>query len=243
MHLYTETLPPGNHANVSFYTAIEAYHRMGFEIIPVSNLETLEIQEDHIFLGSIEFMHRALGKLGLEVPDANDYPDELRYFLKRKVWSSTINTIAADPDHWNVFVKPKTQKKKFVGRLVTSTKDLIACGDLTEDVAVWVSEPLNFVAEWRVFIRYGTVLGVRPYRGDWRAQFDAAIIEAAVAAFSQQPAGYALDFGLTDQGELALIEFNDGYSLGNYGLFYVDYAKLLAARWAELSGQRDLCYF
>ncbi len=35
-----------------------------------------------------------------------------------------------------------------------------------------------------------------------------------------------------------LIEVNDGYALGSYGLFYPDYAKLLSARWAELIGTR-----
>ena len=188
-------------------------------------------------------MHDVLDKLGLPSPISNDYPLSLRKFLKRKVWTSSINTIASDPEAWNVFVKPKSRKKKFVGRLINSTKDLIPCGDFDEDTAIWVSEPINFIAEWRVFVRYGQILGVRPYKGDWRANFDFKIIEEAVDSFTDQPAAYALDFGLTNQKELALVEFNDGYSLGSYGLFYIDYAKLLAARWAELSNQRDLCNF
>ncbi|MBQ8961536.1 MAG: hypothetical protein IJ071_10060 [Ruminococcus sp.] len=40
-----------------------------------------------------------------------------------------------------------------------------------------------------------------------------------------------------------LIEVNDGYALGCYGLFYIDYAKLLSARWAELTGTEDECAF
>lgn len=44
---------------------------------------------------------------------------------------------------------------------------------------------------------------------------------------------------MTDDGRTLLIEVNDGYSLGCYGLFYIDYAKLLAARWAELTGTED----
>lgn len=243
MHLYVEAFKRGSHANVSFHTAIEAYYNMGFEITMVDDLEALEILEENIFLGSIEFIHHALKKLQVELPAANDYPLSLRKYLKRKVWTSSINEIAGNPDKWNVFVKPKAQKKKFVGRLIRSTKDLIACGDMNEDTEVWVSEPIHFVAEWRVFVRYGRVLSVRPYRGNWRANFDYKVIEEAIAAFTEQPAGYALDFGLTDNNELALVEFNDGYSLGNYGLFYIDYAKLLAARWAELTKQRDLCDF
>ena len=61
--------------------------------------------------------------------------------------------------------------------------------------------------------------------------------------FTTAPAGYAIDFGLTDKGETLLIEVNDGYSLGCYGLVYLDYAKLLSARWAELTSTTDECAF
>jgi hypothetical protein len=84
---------------------------------------------------------------------------------------------------------------------------------------------------------------VRHYRGDWRLRPDPATIEKAVRNFSSAPAGYAIDFGLTDKGETLLIEVNDGYSLGCYGLLYLDYAKLLSARWAELTGTTDECAF
>jgi hypothetical protein len=243
MHLYIEEMKLGNYANISFYTALEAYYNMGFEVTTVSDWESLEIKDDNIFLGSIAYMHQALKKMGIPLPNSNDYPLSLRKFLKREVWTSTINTIAANPEDWGVFVKPKTEKKKFVGRLIQSTKDLVSCGDLEDDTEIWVSDPINFVAEWRVFVRYGRVLSVRPYKGNWRANFDPTIIEEAIASFENPPAAYALDFGLTDKGEFALVEFNDGYSLGSYGLFYIDYAKLLSARWAEITKQQDLCYF
>lgn len=243
MHLYLEKMKLGSYANISFYTALEAYYNMGFEVIEVTDLEHLDIKDNNIFLGSIQFIHDALTKLHKPIPNLEDYPASLNKFLKRKVWTSTINEIAADPEAWNVFVKPKGHRKKFVGRLVQSTKDLVSCGDLEDNIEVWVSEPMQFVAEWRVFVRYGKVLGVRPYRGNWRANFDYKIIEEAVEAFENPPIAYTLDFGLTKEQEMALVEFNDGYSLGNYGLFYIDYAKLLASRWAELSGQEDLCNF
>lgn len=53
--------------------------------------------------------------------------------------------------------------------------------------------------------------------------------------FSDAPNGYGIDFGVTDDGRTLLIEVNDGYALGSYGMYYLDYAKLLSARWAELT--------
>lgn len=244
MILYSEKIKRGEYANVSFYAALEAFFRMGFEIVELSTpAESGEADSPSIFLGGISFMHAALRHLNAAVPDPLDYPPSLTSFLGRKIEASTINEIANDPSRWNVFVKPRGQAKKFTGRLVQGTRDLIGCGDINQDVPVWVSEPVDFVAEWRVFIRYRRVIGVRMYRGDWRAQFNPAIIEAAVAAYEDQPAAYALDFGLTRSGTMLLVEANDGYSLGNYGLFYIDYAKLLSARWAQLTGSDDLCNF
>ena len=68
---------------------------------------------------------------------------------------------------------------------------------------------------------------------------DPEVIKRAVRDYKTAPAGYSLDFGVTDTDKTLLIEVNDGYALGSYGLFYVDYAKLLAARWAELTETKD----
>ncbi|MBS1634473.1 MAG: ATP-grasp domain-containing protein [Bacteroidetes bacterium] len=244
MILYLEKIKTGHFSNLSFYAALEAYYNMGFEVREVESFDKLtEVEESNIFLGSIQFIHQALHKLNKPIPEPLDYPESLTPFLGRKLFASTINDIANNPSSWNVFVKPKGISKKFTGRVIRGTKDLIGCGDVNLNTPVWVSEPVEFVAEWRTFVRHKQILGVKQYKGDWKAHFDADIIEQAVGTYQDQPAGFALDFGLTKDGKLLLVEANDGYSLGNYGLFYIDYAKLLASRWAELSGQKDLCDF
>ena len=100
---------------------------------------------------------------------------------------------------------------------------------------------MEFVAEWRAFVRYGRVVDVRGYRGDWRYHYDSEVVERAVGAFSSAPAGYAMDFGLTSDGRTLIVEINDGFGLGCYGLDPVEYAKLLSARWCELVGIHDEC--
>ncbi len=241
MKLYFEKLPKGEQSSINFYAAETAFIQMGFEMLEYNEAE--QIQESNIAVGRIRFIYELLTKQGIPIPSPLDYPDALKAFLGRNIWESTINTISNQPDNWNVFVKPKGLTKKFTGKLIQNTSDLIGMGDRTVDTPVWVSEPVNFLAEWRVFIRYGRILGVRPYKGDWRCQYDAAVIQKAVDAYIYAPNGYALDFGLTSDGRTLLVEANDGYALGFYGLFYIDYAKLLSARWAQLTGQEDLCNF
>lgn len=243
MILYTEPIKRGEPSNVSFYAGIEAFYNMGFELVEVTNFDQLAVAENNICFGSIDFVQKALVKLGFKVPEHNDYPPSLAEFYGRKIYAATIDEIANNPESWDVFVKPKGQLKKFTGRHVKSTFDLVGCGDRENNVPVWVSEPVRFVSEWRVFVRYREILGVRPYKGDWRGQYDYKVIEAAVKAYENAPAGYAIDFGLTDKGKLLVVEVNEGYAIGNYGLFYTDYAKLIAARWAEMTGQADLCNF
>lgn len=243
MKLYIEPRELGHYSHISFYSALEAFYMMGFEVIEVKDFDTLLIEEDNIFLGSIQFIYKALDKFNVPIPEPLDYPESLRAFLGRKIWTSSINEIANNPEKWDVFVKPKGYAKKFTGRLVQSTTDLVGCGDLKMNTPVWVSEPKNFLTEWRVFVRYDKILGVKIYKGDWRNHFDYKVIEKAVTSYKNAPKAYALDFGVTEKDETLLIEANDGFALGNYGLFYTDYAKLLSARWAELTQQTDLCNF
>ena len=57
--------------------------------------------------------------------------------------------------------------------------------------------------------------------------------------FITTPAGCALDFGVTDDGRTLLVEVNDGYSIGSYGVESVEYAKLLSDRLSGLTGTDD----
>ncbi len=55
------------------------------------------------------------------------------------------------------------------------------------------------------------------------------------------PHAYSLDWGVTDDGRTLLVEMNEGYALGHYGLPPVSYARFLAARWHQIAlrGSRD----
>lgn len=224
-------------------TGIEAFYHMGFEIIEVEHFDDLAVSPHNIFFGSISFVQTALNKLDFEIPEHIDYPGCLSKFYGRKITESTIDKIANNLELWNVFVKPRHKLKKFTGRHIKTTYDLIGCGDIDADVPIWVSEPVEFISEWRVFVRYKEILGVKLYKGDWRNQYDYKIIEEAVNLYENAPAGYAIDFGLTADGRFLIVEVNEGYAIGSYGLFYIDYAKLISARWAEMTQQEDQCNF
>lgn len=143
---------------------------------------------------------------------------------------------------WPVFVKP-VKNKKFTGRVINSTADLIGYGSCYDNAEVTCSEVLEILSEYRVFVRYGKTIDVRRYKGDWRVYPDYKVIEACVNDYTDSPYGYAIDFGVTKDGKTVLIEVNNTCSLGSFSLYCIDYAKLLSARWSELMGTEDECNF
>lgn len=245
MKVYIHQAKDGHYSHTSHFLAAEGFAKMGWEIVGFQQAEELDaLQADEVVVGYVDMVQYAITELGIEVPILNDYPEVLQPFMGRKIWTSTINTIAANPDLWGIFVKPMKVTKRFTGVAVHSTTDLIGCGLQGEDTEVWCSELVDFKAEWRCFLRYGKVLDVRPYKGDWRLHFDPKVIEAAVEAFRPEaPNGCSVDFGVTADGQTLLVEVNEGYSLGHYGLPSLKYAKLLSARWAQILGVEDHCDF
>ena len=231
--------------SVNNYLALDGLQQMGWEIVPYTDAAPVRANApDEIIVGHIAAVRAGLRALGLAVPAELGYPAALRPFLGRRLWQSTINTVAAHPESWPVFVKPIHEAKKFTGVLVRRPGDLVGCGDQHHDTPVWCAEPVQLVAEWRCFVRYGRILDARHYKGDWRAHFDPAVVEAALAAYaSEAPAAFSLDVGRTAAGATVVVEVNDGYSLGAYGLTPLAYAKFLSARWAQLSGTEDYANF
>ena len=57
---------------------------------------------------------------------------------------------------------------------------------------------MNFVSEYRVFVRYGEIVDIRHYGGEWSVFPDADIISNCVKDYKEGINTYAIDFGVTD---------------------------------------------
>lgn len=182
--------------------------------------------------GYIGDVWHALKRVGKDPPEPVDYPDELVAYLGRAVERTTVravrNTIKP------IFVKP-VEHKVFTGFVHkcdgASRMRLVSCAD---DVPCWTSEVIDFVSEHRVFVLRGEILDVRRYKGDWAVAPSRAIVEQAVAAWKSKPEACCLDFGVTRSSETLLVEANDGFSFGAYGLAATAYVRMISARWNQL---------
>ena len=222
------------------YTAWQGFLELGYQPIFYANESELEdCRPDDLIVGGVSIINRRLKSYGITVPEY-DYPDELKGFMGRRVWTDTLQGILAKPETWPVFVKP-VRDKAFVGFVLRKETDVPRLRQTKQSEPVLCSELVHFKREWLVFVRYGNICDVRPYIGDWHCQYNPDVIEQAVSMYKTGPAGYAIDFGVTNSGQTLLVEVNDGFALGSYGVDPVQYAKLLSARWCELTSIHDEC--
>jgi hypothetical protein len=61
----------------------------------------------------------------------------------------------------------------------------------------------------------------------------------AFETWAERPMACSMDIGVTKDGRTLLVELNDAYALGCYGLPAIYYAKLISARWSQLLGVKD----
>ena len=177
---------------------------------------------------------RALTKLGKIVPDPVDYPEQLKHLLGRDLRQGTLGEVRASIKP--TFVKP-IRHKQFTGFVwdgSPSSRNRVLCEE--DESPVWISSVLDIATEYRCFVLEQEILDVRQYKGDWSKAPSRQVVESAVKDMAGgAPVAYTLDFGVLRTGETILIEMNDSYAVGHYGLAPDKYAKMLSARWVEMS--------
>lgn len=223
--------------NPNTYAAADGFTQMGIEIVPFYGFGDLEsvtdLGPDAIVCGNIGDVWTALKVMGLPRPDGLDYPDHLKWLLGREIRQMTLADIWYRTDQ--VFVKPASLKL-FTG-LVWDPDDprsRLSLAPYPDDTPVLVTDVVDFVSEWRCFVKHDLVIGVKHYKGEWdKAPNRKVLNEAVRLGKGRMPAAYALDLGVTSCGVTLLVEANEGFALGHYGLSSIVYARFLEARWEQ----------
>lgn len=190
--------------------------------------------------GSVAFVRAALQSLGRQLPRPDPYPDALTAFLRRRVWiASSLGGVLDEiaETHRPLFVKPAKRWKLFTGFVVDEPRPAQLHG-VSRREPVWCSEPVRFLSEWRVYVidAVPAFIGLSDYGGDREQKPDLATIRNALLLYRDAPCAYAIDFGVLSTGETALIEANDGFSVGAYdGISASVYFEFISRRWKELS--------
>lgn len=216
-------------------SALLGFRGKGTDVIFFEDIEEVPTSKWNIVVACIETTNKYFERFGIPPKKALNIPEEIRSFAGREIGEYDMKWLREKDIQEPIFVKPNGRAKEFIGGVIKSNSDrdmyLHGIGD---SVPILTSEVVNFVTEYRGYVIDNKLVGLYWYLGDFRIFPNVAIIEEAISKYTSQPAGYSIDFGVTDDGRTLLVECNDGWSLGNYGLDAGKYSKLLARRWMEI---------
>jgi hypothetical protein len=203
----------------------------------LADIATLDITKNTPVFGGITAVRYALTQLGIKPPEPLDIPEELIPYTGRDIQFNTLGYFMEN-GKFPLFVKPR-KAKLFVGMIVSSPDELSYLSQIDmagDDQELIASSVVKFVAEFRVFVSKGIIYDCRSYSGKWNVIPDFSFIEDTIKNYKSAPDGYVIDFGVTDSGKTLLVEANDGYSFGSYGLNPTAYIEITIARWNQMVG-------
>jgi hypothetical protein len=159
----------------------------------------------------------------------------LQPFLHRRVWATTL--AEARRSTAPVFVKPSARTKRFTGLVLGGGDDWRIAGTPGRE-PVWCSDVVEWISEWRCYVIGSRLRYVAYCDGTRDAALDETVVLDAIARLAEDPnhpTAYAIDFGVLSTGETALIEMNDGFSIGAYDNVSPQiYLEMIEARWVQL---------
>lgn len=182
-------------------------------------------------------------------PEPLDYPGCLDSFLHRKISQTTMKMIrqrfSAGRNIFNqgpepLFIKPKAQKL-FTGHVVANFRDLLRTVRIVDEEPLFISPVMRFLSEWRCYVYKGEVVGIGHYKGDPLSFPSSWTLRRMIQDFTPHaPVAYGLDVGQilpeprSQEAWTALVEVNDMFALGCYGLSPLLFSKMIEDRWCEL---------
>jgi hypothetical protein len=197
------------------------------------------ITKNDIFGGHVSICRQIWKNNKVKEPELDCYPAELKNFLGRHITKTTLKgftkILEENENHGITFFVKPIKNKIFTGYTCMVPQDLhkLSC---SKNIEVYVSTFVKFDAEFRAYIFNGKIIDVFRYWGDrWDVHINKNIIENMVSLLKNMPCFYSLDVGIDDKGRTLLVEVNDGYALGNYGLGPKQYAEMTLARCKEIN--------
>lgn len=224
-----KTLPHHFDVACALYGAVDLeldYKLVSFEEVQSGRFDSLIKQ--YCFVGSVEFMREVFKRVGIENVrlSRNSNRTHFAYTVKE------IRERVEKGEEW--FVKPY-EIKLFTGTIVN--KWYISCiKDLPEDTVLMAYEPFKskITSEWRLYVHNHEIVDSRNYSGDFFVSPDMYYAKGVAKNHTSFPCAYTIDVGILENGENVVIEFNDFWSTGNYGMPNDLYVRMLRDRYYEI---------
>jgi hypothetical protein len=253
MKAYIQIKENGDWLNENCYASAEGFHRMGYDIKKFKLEDTkpffgsnhaftdFDTRED-IAHGGIIGMRNLFNNFGVPQPEIHNPHEHLYDYLGREMSETTFGEVIKSFEyHFQtpIFIKPLIEHKLFTGKVINSFSDLISLAGTPNETKLLQSEVVTYISEYRCFVNRRSLLGCKNYTGDFTVLPNFDLVYGAINDYKEQPLSYSLDFGITDKGETQLIEINDGFALGAYGLNSIYYCKFIRDRWHEIINTKN----
>ncbi|MGZ8924592.1 MAG: ATP-grasp domain-containing protein [Nitrososphaeraceae archaeon] len=234
--LYVEHLPSKkNRLAFDFcYDAKMGAEQLGIKVKSFGDPLQIPPYPTNIIVGSVESSVKWLEYNNYQIPsliDLNLFKD----FLGRKIWYSNISDITQS----NIFIKPANQIKAFTGFVVDDPKFIPLWAENYNGL-VLAQEVVDIISEYRLYVHNNKIIGMKHYTGECLSfpnkEFIIACVEHAKTIIKHK--SYTLDFGVLRSGDTILIEANDAFAIGNYGIEPYYYYLFIRDRWLQITGIR-----
>ena len=186
--------------------------------------------KNSLFIGSVEFMQAVFNRVGLtdvRVPENSNRPCEIITLAEAKERAKNGEKL---------FIKP-VQIKLFTG-LVLDGMIYSCLQGLPPETKVMAYEPfpVKIISEWRIYVHKHTLLDSRHYSGDVTVSpeygYIGRLIEYNKAI--DFPCAYTIDIAIFPSTVNLVVEYNDMWAIGNYGVPNDLYLLALKDRYFEI---------
>lgn len=180
----------------------------------------------NLFVGSVEFMQMVFSRVGLE---------DVRLPMNSNRKSITMKLNEAK-SLINVFIKPK-HIKLFTGLVLDGCSyPILNTFDGETEVLVYDVIHPNIVSEWRVYVNKNKILDSHFYSGELTIHPDYTYVLDVINKNKEYdfPDTYVIDIGILLDNKNIVIEYNDMWAIGNYGMPNYLYLMCLKERYFQI---------
>lgn len=214
----------------ALYGAIENamdYRLTSFEEVESGKLDGLI--KKNLFVGSTEFMREVFERVGLHgvrLPENSNRDCEIITL------SEAHKRVAGGT---KLFIKP-IEIKLFTG-LILDGMQYSCLSNLSPETKVMAYQPFSskIISEWRLYVHNDKLIDARNYSGEFiispNYEYAMTVIANNKGKF---PCAYTVDVAILEGGENVVVEFNDMWAIGNYGIPNDIYLRALRDRYFQI---------
>jgi hypothetical protein len=229
-----KTLPHHFDAACAMYGAIETgkeYRLTSYDEVASGKFDSLI--KSNLFVGSVEFMREVFKRIGLNDVRVHENSNRESEIITLK------EALTRAKRGEKLFIKP-LEIKLFTGFVLDNM--IYSCIEgLPADTKVLAYKPFEseLLSEWRIYVHRGQIVDSRNYSGDFMLSPDYhfAIKEILRKNEGKFPIAYTIDIGILGEykfPENVVVEYNDMWAIGNYGIPNDIYLRLLRDRYFEI---------